>query len=258
MSNFAIAMRRVLSVAAILLVFGWVLVGSAGAQGDELRLSLRRDFGYGGPGNQIQGLFTASVSGVSNISSVSFELDGKEMASVSQPPFKYQFNTDGYPNGVHVLSAIAYTSDGRTLKSNTITADFISAKASQQATQHIMIPLLALVGLIIVLSTVGPLVLSGRKKRHFEPGEPRNYGAAGGTICPKCGRPFALSFLSLHLWSRKLERCPYCGKWGLVSRATPEALAAAEAAEVEASKPVVAELSPEEKLRRQIEESKYQ
>jgi hypothetical protein len=37
-----------------------------------------------------------------------------------------------------------------------------------------------------------------------------------------------------------------------------EALAAAEAAEIEASHPAVPDLSPEEKLRRQIEESRYQ
>jgi hypothetical protein len=64
--------------------------------------------------------------------------------------------------------------------------------------------------------------------------------------------------LGLNLVTRKLERCPYCGKWSLVSRASREALAAAEAAEAEASKPAIPEPSPEEKLRQQLEESRYQ
>jgi hypothetical protein len=56
----------------------------------------------------------------------------------------------------------------------------------------------------------------------------------------------------------KLERCPYCNKWSIVPAASLAALKAAEAAELESAKPEVPELSPEEKLRRQIEESRYQ
>jgi hypothetical protein len=56
----------------------------------------------------------------------------------------------------------------------------------------------------------------------------------------------------------KLERCPYCGKWSVVAAASREALAAAQAAEVAASKPAVPGPSPDEELRRQIEESRYQ
>ncbi len=126
-----------------------------------------------------------------------------------------------------------------------------------KATQRIIIPFLAVVGFIIILTTVGQLTL-GRGQRHLEPGTPRNYGIRGGAICPKCGRPFPLSFFSLNLITRKFERCPYCSKWSLVRVASREVLTAAEAAELESSRPAVPEPSPEEKLRRQIEESRYQ
>jgi hypothetical protein len=247
-----------LFIVTLLLVVGLAPTEPAQAQGDELRLSLRRDWGLGGMGNQIQGLFTLSVNGEQDISSVSFELDGDGIATVTQPPFKFQFNTDRYPHGTHALSAIARMSDGRTIKSNVINVEFVSAEAGWQVAQRIMIPVFALVGLVIILATVGPLILSGKEKRRCVPGEPRNYGIAGGAICPKCGRPFALSFFSLNLVTRKLDRCPYCDKWSLVSRASREALAAAEVAEAEASKPAIPGPSPEEKLRQQIEESRYQ
>jgi len=243
---------------SMLLVGGLALVlaGSAWAQEGDMRLSMRKDWGFS-LGGQIQGLFTLSATGAQDITWVSFELDSKELAAVTQPPFTLQFSTDKYPSGRHTFSAIGRTSDGREFKSNTINVELVSAGAAWQATQRIMIPLLALVGLVIILTTAGQLVL-GRGQRHLEPGAPRNYGIRGGAICPKCGRPFVLSLFSLNLVTRKLERCPYCGKWSLVRSASREALSAAEAAGVEAAKPAVPEPSLEEKLRRQIEDSRYQ
>jgi hypothetical protein len=238
-------------------VLALMLAGSAWVQEGDMRLSMRKDWGFA-LGGQIQGLFTLSVTGAQDITSVSFELDGKELAAVTQPPFTLRFSTDKYPGGPHTLSAVGRTSDGRELKSNIINVEFVSAEAGWQATQRsIMIPLLAVLGLVIILVTVGQFVL-GREQRHLQPGMPRNYGIRGGAICPKCGRPFALSLFSLNLLTRKLGRCPYCRKWSLVQPAGREALAAAEAAEVEAARPAVPEPSPEEKLRQQIEESRYQ
>ncbi len=234
----------------------FVLAGSAWAQESDMRLSMRKDWGFS-LGSQIQGLFTLSATGAQDITSVSFELDGKELATVKQPPFTLQFSTDKYPNGRHTFSAIGRTSDGREVKSNVINVEFVSAEAGWQVTQRIMIPLLAVVGLVVILATAGQFVL-GREQRRLEPGTHRNYGVRGGAICPKCGRPFVLSFFSLNLVTRKLERCPYCGKWSLVRTAGREALAAAEAAEAEGAKPAVPEPGPEEKLRRKIEESRYQ
>ena len=59
----------------------------------------------------------------------------------------------------------------------------------------------------------------------------------------------------------KLDRCPHCGKWSVVRRATPAELSAAEAAELAAAKAEQAEtpgLSEEERLRQELEDSRYQ
>jgi len=116
---------------------------------------------------------------------------------------------------------------------------------------------LVLVGAIMLLATLGPLALErlgGRPRRPA--GARRDYGLLGGAICPKCGRPFGLHWWAPNLIGSKFDRCSHCGRWSVVGRASHEALAAAEAAE-EAAAPEAPELNPEEKLRRQIEESRY-
>jgi len=255
MSNAKLEASKLLA-AALVLVIGLAMVGSAGAQDGEVRLSLSKAWGYS-LGGQIQGLMNLSVAGPKDTVSVRFELDGQEITTVTQPPFSIQFNTDKYPPGWHKFSATVQTSSERTLTSNTISAEFVSAEQGWQGAQRIIIPLAAIVIIAILASLGGQFLLSGRGKQRPEPGAPRNYGIEGGAICAKCGRPFARHFFSPNLLVGKLERCPYCGKWGIVAAASREALAAAEAAEVEASKPAVPEASPDEKLRRQIEESRY-
>ena len=61
----------------------------------------------------------------------------------------------------------------------------------------------------------------------------------------------------------KLVRCPHCGKWAVLSAASPAELAAAEERErltlggaTAAAEPP--QLSPEERLRRRVENSKYE
>jgi hypothetical protein len=67
----------------------------------------------------------------------------------------------------------------------------------------------------------------------------------------------------VNLLTGKLERCPHCGKWQVASLAGRETLAAAEA-RLQSGAPDggtvshEAELSPEERLRRQVEDSKYE
>jgi hypothetical protein len=58
----------------------------------------------------------------------------------------------------------------------------------------------------------------------------------------------------------KFDRCPYCGKWSLVRRASQAQLQEAEAAELrEAGEGItLPEASPEEKLRKDMENSRYQ
>ena len=61
----------------------------------------------------------------------------------------------------------------------------------------------------------------------------------------------------------KLVRCPHCGKWAILPAACPYDLAAAEERERQGLGGVgrdaePAQLSPEEQLRRRIENSKYE
>ncbi len=103
-------------------------------------------------------------------------------------------------------------------------------------------------------------VLAGRRRTSLPLGVPRQYSWLGGAICPKCGRPFSLHWWALNAsLAGKLDRCEYCGKWSLVRRASREQLAAAEAAELAQAQPEtpVAEPNAKEKLKRQLDESRY-
>ena len=56
---------------------------------------------------------------------------------------------------------------------------------------------------------------------------------------------------------RRLDRCPHCGRWSFTRRWLPEDLAAAEA-KLRDEKPAAhPELSEEERLRRDLEASRY-
>jgi hypothetical protein len=125
-----------------------------------------------------------------------------------------------------------------------------------QATTSVLFPILGILALIIVGMVLLQVLPMSRNKRRFEQGGVHNYGAAGGAICPKCGRPFSRSIFGLNLLTGKLERCPYCGKWSITRPASIGALRAAEQAEVQGAQPAVRELTPEERLRQQIEDSR--
>jgi len=242
------------------------------AQEGALRLSCSKQFGFA-LGGQIQGTFKLTAQGPADLTSVTFRLDDEARAvgptilgEVSEAPFdrlragpfSLTFNTDQYPHGRYALSAVGQTASGPTIQSNVLHVEFVSAAAGWQAAGKITVPLLALFGAIMLLATVGPLVLERLGMRPRRPvGAPRNYGPLGGAVCPQCGRPFGLHWWALNLIVSKFDRCPNCGKWSVVGRASREALAAAEAAETESATPRVPALSPEEKLRRQIEDSRY-
>jgi hypothetical protein len=248
--------------AAVGLLLALLLLGSttvptlAQSEGD-LRLSMRRDWGYGGFG-EIQGLFTLSARGPDDLARVVFLIDGEPIGEDVEPPFALQFNTASYPTGPRTLSAIGYTQAGRELNSNEIQTKFVPASRTTEALMTIVLPLVGLVVLVVVLALVISTRLT-RRRGSVPLGQPRNYGASGGAICPKCERPFALSLLSLNLLTHKLSLCPHCGKWVRVrSRPLPE-LRAAEAAELEGVNEAMPReaLSDAEKLRQQLEESRY-
>jgi DNA-directed RNA polymerase subunit RPC12/RpoP len=224
----------------------------------QLALRLSRDIGFSSGSGQIQGTFTMKASGPDNLVRVVFSIDGQSIGEASQAPFQLRFNTGSFSLGVHTLSAVGYTSDGQELHSNEIRSEFVTSEAGFRSAMRIIVPVFVLVFAAVLLSA-GAMMLSGRgKTQNLPPGTPRNYGAFGGTICPKCGRPFSLHFLAVNLGLRRLDRCPYCGKWSLVRAKPLQNLREAEAAELaQAGSAEPGLLSDEERLKRDLESSRY-
>lgn len=245
----------------LLLALNLPLLATISAQSeDDLNLNLSRDFGYSSGTGKIQGTFSMGVSGPENLSRVEFLIDDEIMHEVSVPPFRFQFKTDDFPTGVHVLSAIGYTLDGNILRSNERRVEFVTAQEGWQQALKIILPIFGLIFIISAASILVPIITGKGTKGGVPLGSPRSYGMLGGAICPKCGRPFSIHIFRMNLVIGKLDRCPHCGRWSFVHRASPQELRKAEIAELEQSTEDKLEvLLPEEtRLRRDLEESKYQ
>jgi hypothetical protein len=223
------------------------------------RLNVSRLFGYSS-GNQIKGSFQLSVIGSSNISTVDYILDGQVMTTVNTAPFQLNFQTETYPFGMHTLSAIITTTDGRNVEVPDRQFEFATAQQEQQSVAGVIVPLGAVILLTVVLG-LGVQFLFMRNKRHeFVPlGTARNYGLRGGAICPKCHRPTVLHPFAPHFGLRlKYDICENCGKWSMMTVLPASELRKAETEEgksVESSQ--VAQKTEEEKLKEILNESKY-
>jgi hypothetical protein len=235
---------------ALLAVVLLVSAQNAAAQ-SELVLSINRDFGYGGFDNKIEGLFSLSAEGPEDLVRVDFFIDEELIANLEAEPFRVQFSTNSYAAGEHRLYAIGFTPSGEELQSNEIARVFITKEEIREAIFGIIVPLVGVIILLTLASAVIPALL-GRKEKVGE------YGILGGTVCPNCGLPFSLKFWGLNLFTGKLQRCPHCGKWSVVKRANPEALAAAEARYRGEEPTQVAEETKELRTRRQIDDSRYE
>jgi hypothetical protein len=251
---------RVLLFLALLLA----LARPALAQESEYRLNFRRNFGYGA-GINVRGSMSLSLVGnLDAVRSVTYTIDGKEMAVVSAAPFSFTFQTSDYPIGLHEFSAVVETLDGRQVTTPPLQRNFLSSEEESQSMQKIFIPIL--VGILaFTLIGVGTQVWSARRSGPPAPGTPRNYGLMGGTICPRCGRAYPVHIWSLSLVAGRLDRCDFCGKWAFVTRRSPADLAAAEQAEraaleaSETSLPAAQENgdTEEERLRKMLDESRF-
>ena len=246
-------MRFALLIAVLL---GLFVATSVLAQNEELKLSFSRDFGYSSGTGDIQGLFSMKVSGTADLARIGFYIDDTKIGEDTEAPFRLQFNTDDYPLGVHKMYAVGYSADGREYHSKVVTANFVAASEGTAAAMKIAIPMLVIVGVAILLATGVP-ILMGRKTAQLAPGTPRQY-PLGGTICSKCGRPFAMHLYGLNLGLSKFDRCPYCSKWSVVKFISIEKLHAAEQAELEGAQAQVPEEAEEEKLKKELNDSKYQ
>lgn len=249
-------MKKIKLLSFLPIVACLFIITAVSAQSEGLTISLSRDFGYGGFNGDIQGTFSIKASGPSTLSRVEFYLDDTLLGEDTSAPFALQFVTDNYPVGSHILHAVGYTSDGEKLESTTISALFISKGESNQTMLKMVVPILVVVFGSILVGALFPLI--SRRKGIKQPlGAPRSYTYGGG-ICPKCHRPFGFQLLSLNMLVGKLTPCPHCGKWSIVRRATLNELHAAEQAEIVEETTQLPELSEEEKLRRGIDDSRYQ
>jgi len=217
-------MRKTILIIPILLALIISIPAYAQDGEDRLVLHLRRNFGYSA-GGRIQGRFTISADGPENLESVRYLLDGEFFAEVSEPPFRFSFATSDYALGVHTFSGIGTTASGAEIFADDISKEFIGAEDSWQQATDIVIPLIVGIGIIMALGVLFQTMM-GRRSGSFVLGK---YGSAGGVVCPGCSFPYSRHFLSPNLVFGKLERCPHCGKWAIVPRASHAALEEAEA-----------------------------
>jgi len=230
----------------------------ASAQESDYGINLRRDFGYGA-GSTVRGTFTISLAGdESQVSSVEFLIDGEVLAKVTSAPFKFQFHTDDYGIGIHQLGALVILDDGSVETTKTASFNFISKQDERSS----IVAIFAAIGGAILLGLVifwlvQSLVIKKKPVGANAAGSPRSYGMLGATICPKCGRPFSRHIWGFNLVVGKLDRCEHCGKWSMTTQATPEALRAAEEAEL-AAQPQREEITPRlSEVKDALDESKY-
>jgi hypothetical protein len=249
-------MKKIIAAILITILISLTFISVVSAQSEELTLSLSRDFGYGGLNGDIQGTFSAKAKGPANLERVQFYLDETLLGEDTEAPFAIQFVTDNYPTGAHILSAVGYTADGKQLKSQTISALFVSKEEGAAAGLKMVLPILAVVFGSMAIAAISNMI-SIRKGKKLPAGAARSYTFGGG-ICPKCKRPFGFQLLSLNMIAGKLTPCPHCGKWSIVKRASMSDLNAAEQAELDIEKVKFSEASEDEKLRKELDDSRYQ
>ncbi len=245
-------MRKIFLNFAVLGIFLFPLSALAQSEEETLSLRLTRDFGYGGMNGQIQGKFSLRVNDPDDIVKVDFIIDDEIVHTSTELPFRYQFSTDDYPPGPHTLTAIGYKADGTSVYGTEYARHFLSAEDARSSLTDMVVPLLVILGIITLVGALAP-VLMGRNKE-FKPG---NYGAAGGAICPRCTFPYSRNMLAPNLLVGKLQRCPHCGKWAIVPRASQIALDTAEERWAREGTSSVESPSDDEKMRQRIDESRF-
>ncbi len=257
------------SIFPLATVFALILLHLAAISGlaqsnPQIYLSLNKVIGYksGFWSGQLeaQGTLVVNAEVPASVTRVEFYIDGSTlMGKDDQSPFKHQFSSDAYPLGMHVLTARGFTSGGEEVGSNAIQVKFVTAAEGVNAGLLIAVPLVVVA---ILFSSISWYFTRTKRKNlsSLPAGAPRQYGSAGGAICGRCGRPFPLHALSPNLINFKLERCPYCGRFGFVRLRSLDELRGAEAAELEtAGTPInPPAIDPAEKLRRELEASRYQ
>jgi hypothetical protein len=245
-------MKKNIVAILITILVSLTFMSAVSAQSEELKLTLSRDFGSAG----FNGTFSVKASGPANLKRVQFFLDETLLGEDTEAPFAIQFVTDNYPTGAHVFSAVGYTVDGKQLKSQTISALFVSKEEGNTAALKVIVPILVVVFGAMAIRAITTMI-NVRKGKKLPAGATRSYTFGGG-ICPKCKRPFGFQLLGINMLVGRLTPCPHCGKWSIVRRASMSDLHAAEQAELDTEKVQIPEASAEEKLRKELDDSRYQ
>lgn len=240
---------------AILLL---TMVLPAAAQSDSgYVLKITRMVG-GEFGNQIIGTYKLALSGdLTAVQSVEFRIDGQTIGTDNESPFSLVFDTSKFDSGDHKLTAVVSTSDGSTFETPARSFDFMSGSESNTMLGKILLPIL---GIVVLMMLVQFLMARKQPLAHIEPGTPRDYGLKGGAICSHCGRPFVIHMWAMNLMpTMRLDRCDFCGKWGVQHTVSLHELRAAEQREIAQARPEnpIPEKSEEEKLKEMLEKTKY-
>lgn len=223
-------------------------------------LNVRKVFGFNN-GGQIKGRFTLALTAPAEcVKQVVFKLDDMTIKEVTSAPFSTSIETIAYPYGAHQLTAVVTLQDGTSITTPAREFRFITSEEEGQGIKDILVPLLgAVFGVMLLVVVIQMLVFRGKPKTSVEPGTPRNYGISGGTICPKCGRPFALHMFAPHFGWYKLDRCSNCGKWSVVKPISLDELRAAEREELKAAGAQMPNQAKreEDEHKKMIDDSKY-
>lgn len=224
--------RKLFIFLIVIAILGSVSTSLVRAQDEDYRVHVRKEFGYNW-GADIQGRFSIRLLGdETQVAQVRFFIDDTLLATVSSAPYRFQFRTDDFADGVHHLFAEVQLKDGRNITTSALSYNFLDSQDANQDVGRILLYIGgALLGTLLIMGLVQGVILKSRDTSPHQPGEARQYGLLGGTICPKCGRPFPRHIWGMNLVVGRLDRCENCGKWVMTVRATPSALKAAEEAE---------------------------
>lgn len=219
-----------------------------------LAFRLNKIFGYA-LGSSIQGSFNVSVSDDEDLIRIALLVDGVQVGYDEEAPFRIQFSTSDFTPENHSIQVRGITAEGEEIASRIMELTFLSSEQARTQTIDFIVPLLVVVLVVMVLAAVFPALL-GRRKNAFQPG---SYGPSGGAVCSRCQLPFSRSFLSPNLMIGKFERCPHCGRWGIVRRASSADLEAAETRLATTfSSDAIQQEDEASLLRRMVDDSRYE
>ncbi len=156
----------------------------------SIELKLRREFGTS-MGGKIKGSYSARVK-AEGATRVEFYLDGHLQLALTGPPFRWAFRTTDYPDGPHLIEAVAYFSD-RTERAS-ISVHFVSSFGAAGTALWIL-----LIGSILG-SILLTLYLAQRERSRPQ----------GKTRCPRCGTVFDRQWSPVHLGDAYRNTCPTC------------------------------------------------